>query len=76
MSDGPDDRVCSTDLNAGLMAGTVGVGGTLGSAGGERVADVVGDAAAHGTVVDHRTVGVCAARRRVAGVRCWSRERK
>ena len=69
VSDGPDDRVCSPYLDAGLVAGTVGVGGTLGSAGGERVADVVGDAAAHGTVVDHRTVGVCTARRRVAGIR-------
>ena len=58
------------------MIGTLGVFETLGSTArvGERIADVVLDAAAHGTVVDHRTVGVCAARRRVAGVRCWSQE--
>lgn len=52
------------------MSGTLGVPDTLGPAGDQGVPDVVGLAAADGAAVLHLTVGVGAARRWSADVRC------
>ena len=59
-----------THLDAALVAGTLGTGGTLWPAAGQWTTDVVVDAAAHSAAVGHLAVGVGTTWGRRAGSLC------